>query len=379
MKYKLFKKMVIVTIGTAFCFTGCSQMHLNEVNSDSLRSNIESSGEDLEGTLEENSISDTEETLPTEDTVQQIETSEVETSEPETEAEPEDKSSVLTHYEDWDKVAVVVGVNSYLNIRMEPSTESVCVGYANLHAGVVISQKVNDDWYEVDINGNKGYISADYLIFGEEAKEAALEYATKRIKVETEVLNVRQRASIFSKVVTQIGKGNLFEVQSVMRNGWYYIQLDSDIKGYVSPDYVSAEYYIDEPVYFSDYIGLSELRKCIIEEALSHYGEDYVWGGTTLGEGVDCSGFTMRVYEKAGITITRNSYTQALEGKKIAFSEMKPGDLIFFDIHDTGGISHVGMYLGNGLMIHAASELRGIVIDQYNYRTPEYARNLIGD
>lgn len=356
------------------CFTACGQISLNEINSENNpRNNIESSGEEVESILEESSTSAAEETE------KETETSEIETSEPETEAEPEDKSSVLTHYDDWDKVAVVVGVNSYLNIRMEPTTDSVCVGYANLHSGVVISQKINDDWYEVDIKGNKGYISSEYLIFGEEAKEAALEYATKRIKVETEVLNVRKRPGVSSKVITQIGKGNLFEIQKVMHNGWYYIQLDRDIKGYVSPDYVSAEYYLDEPVYFSDYIGLSDLRKSLIEEALTHYGEKYVWGGTTLGVGVDCSGFTMRLYENVGITITRNSYTQAKEGKKVAFSEMKPGDLIFFDIHDTGGISHVGMYIGNGLMIHAASELRGIVIDQYNYRTPEFARNLIGD
>lgn len=378
MKYKMVRWTAMCLASTMLFLSACSQTPAN----DSSDSAAESS-EVIQSEMEEKTASDSQRETESTQAAQVAEkktSSDVHLAKTNSDAqkkEEEDKSSVLTHYKDKDKIGVVVGVDNYVNIRMEPSTDSVSVGYATLHAGVNLVKQVNDDWYEVDVDGNVGYIASDYLITGEEAQEAALKYATKRIKVTTEVLNVRRGPRKGAALVTQIGLGNLFEVKKEVGD-WVYVQLDNDVVGYVSGDYVSIEYYLDEPVYFSDYIGLSETRKTIIEEALKHYGEAYVWGGTQLGVGVDCSGFTLRIYEKAGITITRNSYTQATEGKQVSFDEMKPGDLLFF-ITMGGGISHVGIYLGNGLMIHAASAERGIVIDQYNYRTPEFARNLIGD
>ncbi|MGN0298678.1 MAG: NlpC/P60 family protein [Lachnospiraceae bacterium] len=378
MKYKMLKWVSMLMVGSMCYLTACSQeIEDNQTSSDVIES-IATDGDAVKAGTDAES-DDTEESTEIDETT--VAPSEDETEESsEAESEPEiDRNTVFTHYEDVDKLAVVDGVNTYVNIRMEPTTDSFCVGYANLYAGVIISKKVNDDWYEVDVDGNKGYIAAEFLLTGEEAKEAALEHATPRIKVETEVLNVRFGPSKITRRITQIAEGNLFEVQRVLSNGWVYIQLDSDIKGYVSGDFVSIEYYLDEPVYFSDYIGLSDVRKSIIEEALAHYGEAYVWGGTQLGVGVDCSGFMQQVYKKAaGISIRRTSYWQAEQGREVSFDEMQPGDLIFF-ITRGNAISHVGMYIGNGLMIHAASEDRGIVIDQYNYRTPEFARNLIGD
>lgn len=376
MKYKMARWTALCLASSMLLLSACSQTPASK-SKDEEQSSESVLSESKEETSSEASLQE-DETLETTQAEEKKTNSDASSTKTKSDApKEEDKSSVLTHYADLDKFGVVTGVDSYVNIRMEPGTDSVSVGYASLHAGVNLVEKVNDEWYKVDVNGNIGYIATQYLLTGEDAKKAALKYATRRIKVTTEVLNVRRGPRKKAALVTQIGLGNLFEVKKEVGD-WVYVQLDNDAVGYVSGDYVSIEYYLDEPVYFSDYIGLSETRKKIIEEALKHYGEAYVWGGTELGVGVDCSGFTLRIYEKAGITITRNSYTQALEGRQVSFDDMKPGDLLFF-ITMGERISHVGIYLGNGLMIHAASADRGIVIDQYNYRTPEFARNLIGD
>ena len=91
-------------------------------------------------------------------------------------------------------------------------------------------------------------------------------------------------------------------------------------------------------------------------------------GGESLTNGVDCSGFTMKVYEKFGVYLSHYTGTQINEGRSISESELKKGDLIFYA--KDGTVNHVAMYIGNGCVVHAKSTKAGITITDYNYRTP---------
>lgn len=114
----------------------------------------------------------------------------------------------------------------------------------------------------------------------------------------------------------------------------------------------------------------SELRSAIVNYAMQFLGNPYVYGGTDLVNGADCSGFTMGVYAYFGIDITRTSRSQAAAGTEISLSDVQLGDLVFYTDVSTGVIGHVGIYIGDGKIIHAASEALGICISDMYYRQP---------
>ncbi|MDO4555666.1 MAG: C40 family peptidase [Lachnospiraceae bacterium] len=108
------------------------------------------------------------------------------------------------------------------------------------------------------------------------------------------------------------------------------------------------------------------LRKSMVSYAKKFLGNRYVYGGTSLTKGTDCSGYTMRIYQKFGYSIPRTSRSQASASKKISSANKKPGDLIFYGSGKR--VSHVAMYIGNGKVIHASNRKDGIKISQWNYR-----------
>lgn len=113
---------------------------------------------------------------------------------------------------------------------------------------------------------------------------------------------------------------------------------------------------------------MSATREAIVAYAKQFLGNPYVYGGSSLTDGTDCSGFTMRIYEHFGISTGRSSRDQAAKGREIPVSEVQPGDLLFYASGDT--INHVAMYIGGGQIIHAGSSKTGICIANANYRTP---------
>ncbi|MBO8463209.1 MAG: C40 family peptidase [Firmicutes bacterium] len=110
------------------------------------------------------------------------------------------------------------------------------------------------------------------------------------------------------------------------------------------------------------------LRNDIVDYALQFVGNPYVYGGTSLTNGTDCSGFTMGVYKKFSISLSRTSRSQAYDGKSIKRSELQKGDLVFYG--SGSYISHVAMYIGNGKIVHASNPSSGIKVSPMNYRTP---------
>lgn len=114
----------------------------------------------------------------------------------------------------------------------------------------------------------------------------------------------------------------------------------------------------------------AELRAALVNYGMQFLGNPYVYGGTDLVNGTDCSGFTSGIYAHFGISITRTSRSQAAAGREIALSDVKVGDLVFYTNLQTGVIGHVAMYIGNGQIIHAASETLGIIVSDMYYRQP---------
>jgi cell wall-associated NlpC family hydrolase len=119
----------------------------------------------------------------------------------------------------------------------------------------------------------------------------------------------------------------------------------------------------------------SSIRNKLVEYALQFEGNPYIWGGTSLKNGADCSGFTQSVFRDNGIRIPRTSRTQATGGRRVSIDNIQPGDLIFYK--KNGTINHVALYIGKGKVISASSPSTGIRIRNYDYRQPYRAVNYI--
>ena len=119
---------------------------------------------------------------------------------------------------------------------------------------------------------------------------------------------------------------------------------------------------------------MSDRKYSLVQTALSYVGNRYVWGGTSLTNGVDCSGFTMQIMAKYGISLPHSSRGQAGYGRSVSTSELQPGDLIFYG--SGGTISHVAIYIGNGQIVHASNSRDGIKVSNAFYRTPICCRRM---
>ena len=128
---------------------------------------------------------------------------------------------------------------------------------------------------------------------------------------------------------------------------------------------VEVRYALPEAIKFSPLEEAAQaaasLRTQVVNYALQFVGNPYVWGGTSLTNGVDCSGFTMQVMKHFGVSLPHYSGSQAKMGKSVSSSEMRPGDLVFY-ANSGGTVNHVAMYIGNGQVVHAASSRSGIKI-----------------
>lgn len=114
----------------------------------------------------------------------------------------------------------------------------------------------------------------------------------------------------------------------------------------------------------------SDLGKKIAKYGCQYIGNPYVWGGTSLTEGADCSGFVWRIYKNFGYSLPRTSYEQRSAGTGVAYENAQPGDLICYD-------GHVGMYIGDGLIVHASNKKSGIKVNKATYRTILAVRRII--
>ena len=217
--------------------------------------------------------------------------------------------------EGYTLLGVVNAEKGYINIREEMSTDCDVVGKIRKDA-ICEVVSIEDEWCEIESGEIKGYISSEYLLTGEKANEKAEELMTEGVELETAITMMEYR----------YGKG------------------------------------------------VTDIQMEICEYARQFVGNPYKWGGTSLTNGADCSGFTLSVYANYGVSLPHSSKAQANCGTRIDLSELQPGDLVFY-----GGknIHHVAMYIGNGQVVHAQSTNTGIVVSSMNYNTPTRAVRIL--
>lgn len=260
--------------------------------------------------------------------------------------------------------------SSNLNVRKEPSTSAKLVGKMPKGSACEILEITEDGWAHIMSGEVEGYVSLEYLYTGADAKMRAHELVRTVAIVKADALKVRDEASLDGAVLTQVPLDAELEVIEVL-DEWVKVDIDGQ-EAYVFAEYVTVEEKLQTAITMSELLygqGVSDLRVDIVEYAKQFLGNPYVWGGTSLTKGADCSGFVMSVYKHFGIKISRTSRTQANDGTKITADQLQPGDLIFY-ANSSGTINHVAMYIGGGKVIHASSPKSGIKISEYKYRTP---------
>lgn len=256
-----------------------------------------------------------------------------------------------------------------LNVRKEAGTSGKIVGKMTRHNACDILE-TEGEWYKISSGKVEGYVKAEYIVTGEEAVAIAKEEIITVAKVTgTKTLRVREEATTDSATLALVGEGENLVVSDVKDN-WYFVEVD-DQEGYVSGDYVEVFKKLPtaqtiEEIRFGS--GVSDVRVNLVQYALQFVGNRYVWGGTSLTNGVDCSGFTMQVYKHYGIRLPHHSGSQPAYGTRISASQARPGDLFFYG--NGSRIGHVGIYIGNGQIVHASSARTGIKVSNAYYRTP---------
>ena len=159
---------------------------------------------------------------------------------------------------------------------------------------------------------------------------------------------------------------------------WVKIVIDED-EGYVNTDYVKISQELDKAMTMSELrygSGVSDVRVSLVNYAMQFIGNPYVWGGTSLTKGADCSGYVQSIFKKYGYSLPRTSREQAKVGTKVSsIADAKPGDLVFYG--KGGTVNHVGIYIGDGRIVNASNRRTGIKISNATYRTPYAVRRIL--
>lgn len=308
-------------------------------------------------------------------------------------------------------------VTNYVNIRSKADENGDILGKLYDNSSAVILSKKNG-WYKIKSGSVSGYIKAEFLVTGDEAAKLANKVGNRVAEVTTTTLKVREKPSADSDVTTLVAQGDDLKVIKEL-DGWVKAHISENETGYVSTDFVKVQTVYEEAVSIEEEqqnledeavssqaadhskagssasarsssrkstVGRtsaassssgstkvirssgSSLGSRIASFAIQFEGNPYVWGGTSLTNGTDCSGFTQSVFAHFGISIPRTSRTQATGGSRVSVSNLHAGDLIFYARN--GSINHVALYIGNGKVISASSPSTGIRISSYSYRTP---------
>lgn len=282
------------------------------------------------------------------------------------------------------KTGVAFVTASSLRLRASPSTSSATLDYANRNEVVVLLGKVGS-WYRVLFNLQEGYMHSDYLNTVT-VENVELGYGV----VNYDKVNMRTGPSTSYKAIAQSRKGDRAYIIGINRQ-WYKV-IWNDTICYIRSDYLDLTEAPYEnranpksPLFFrggkttgtpvsvtalknsANYIGTPTPNKAnaIVATAKKYIGVPYVWGGTSPS-GFDCSGLVQYVFRQHGIVLNRTCVTQYQQGTYVSKSNLQPGDLVFFQNTYAAGISHVGIYIGNGQFIHASSSKGVMVSDLSN-------------
>lgn len=311
--------------------------------------------------------------------------------------------------EDLFRNLVIAQVRAYVNVRNSPSEEGEIVGKLyNNSVGTFISEE--NGWYQIQSGSVTGYVKGEYCVTGEGAVEIAKSVGTRIATVNTQTLFVRKEPTTESSVLGMVPMADELLVLEETE-GWVKVDVEEGT-GWVSADYVElhsefvqAESKEEEAARLakeaeerrkaqaaaaakaekkpqqetntdtntdtsgdtqtgSTYtVGEgSEMGVAVAQYALQFEGNPYVYGGTSLTNGADCSGFVMSVYANFGVSLPHSSAADRNQGYKVdGLENAQPGDLICYS-------GHVALYIGNGQIIHASNKRTGIIVSQANYR-----------
>ena len=275
----------------------------------------------------------------------------------------------------------------YTYIRSAPDENSDWVGKLYKDSAAQVLEYL-DGWTKIRSGSAEGYVPSDTLITGSEAEQCAEEYENNTVTVTVRVLNVRAGQGTDAEILTQIAEDEQYQVTGDPVNGWYPVKV-GDVDGWVSGEYVTEEtsYSYGETkeeeekriaeeerkeqeaeeqqaaeAAASSVTGTDVSGQAVIDYACQFVGNPYVWGGTSLTNGADCSGFVQSVYAHFGVSLPRTTYDMVNSGYAVSYEEAQPGDLILY-----GDCSHVGLYMGDGNIVNALNSDRGICICSATY------------
>lgn len=351
---------------------------------------------------EEEEIEEAAEEMTEEETGEEEETAEEEETEEETTEE------VAQDEQDFSGL-VIARVNNYVNVRSIPSEEGEIVGKLyDKSVGEFVEEE--NGWYKITSGNCTGYVKGEFCVVGEEAEALAKEVGTTYAIVNTTTLKVRKEASTESPVLGLVPiEEELIVLEEL--DGWVKIAIEEG-DGYVSRDFVNlrtdfvhAESREEEEARLAREAQAreaaraaaastaaaranvtpqeksantqaviasaqstaassegSEMGKAVINYATQFVGNPYVYGGSSLTNGTDCSGFVMSVYANFGVSLPHSSSALRSQGYDVGGLEnAQPGDIVCYS-------GHVGLYVGNGQIVHASNSRTGIIVSNANYR-----------
>lgn len=317
-----------------------------------------------------------ETTAETETKAAETETAETKAAEPE--KTQQDKASAASYTD----VNETVWATYSVSIRSAASTDAdkldVLVGsYSITRTGVG-----DNGWSKVDYNGQTGYIKSEYLTTTKPAAASDSTQQTTEKKQETKEtvyatagVNIRAKASADADKIGTLAVGGSITRTGKTSSGWSRVDYNGQT-GYIKSDYLTTtKPTVTSNTTASSTSSSSSLGQQIADFAVQYVGYPYVYGGNSLTNGVDCSGFTQQVYLHFGYSIPRRASIQATVGTSVAISDLQPGDLVFYG--DSEGVGHVVIYIGNGKVVHASTPSKGIIISDLYYRTPMCAKRII--
>jgi len=309
--------------------------------------------------------------------------------------------------EEGFKSLVIADVHDYVNVRSLPDEGSEILGklYDN-SVGEFISEQ--NGWYEITSGSVTGFVKAEYCVTGDAAVAMAKEVGKRIATVNTTTLYVRQESNTDSSVIGMVPMGDQLLVMEE-ENGFAKVNIEEG-DGYISLDYVTlstefvkAESKAEEEARLAkeeaerraaqeaankaaakkQATGAqtvvppvvsgsgSELGKSVADFACQFVGNPYVWGGTSLTNGADCSGFVMSVYANFGVSLPHSSAADRNVGYAVGGIEnAQPGDIICYS-------GHVAIYIGNGQIVHASTSKTGIIISNATYRSILSIRRIV--
>ena len=314
--------------------------------------------------------------------------------------------------EEGFKSLVIAQVNDYVNVRSIPSEEGEILGKLyDKSVGEFIEE--DNGWYKITSGSVTGYVKAEYCVTGDDAVALAKKVGNRIATVTTTTLKVREEPSLDATVLGLVPIQDQLLVTEEL-DTWVKVNIEEG-DGYVSLDYVtlSTEFVKAEsreeeearlakeeaerkaaleaarkaeeknrkaaksessattsevPVVYAT--GESALGQSVASYACQFVGNPYVYGGTSLTNGADCSGFVMSVYANFGVSLPHSSSGDRSVGTAVdGLANAQPGDIICYS-------GHVAIYIGNGQIVHASTAKTGIKISDVNYRTPLGVRRI---